>query len=104
MLVAGSELDWLDTGDMEGAGANLVSLPGGGGECIGMFGDIVGTVNKCRVSIRIFLKDDRDREPFLEGCKILFHTERMVRQTSTASNNVNLPTFSVHVWSVQGWE
>ena len=51
VLVAGSELDWLDTGDMEGAGANLVSIPGAGGECIGMFGDIVGTVNKCRVSI-----------------------------------------------------
>ena len=52
VLVAGQELDWLETGDTE-AGANLVSLPGAraGGECVGMFGDIVGTVNKCRVGI-----------------------------------------------------
>ena len=50
VLVAGQELDWLEIGDIE-AGANLVSLPGAraGGECVGMFGDIVGTVNKCRV-------------------------------------------------------
>ena len=72
MLVAGQELDWLETGDTEaGAGANLVSLPGAraGGECVGMFGDIVGTVNKCRVGISMQL--------------------------------VNIDVhFSVHVWSV----
>ena len=63
VLVAGQELDWLEIGDTEaGAGANLVSLPGAraGGECVGMFGDIVGTVNKCRVGtyMQFFCNND----------------------------------------------
>ena len=58
VLVAGPELDWLETGDSEAAApANLVSLPGarGGGGSVGMFGDIVGTVNKCRVRTSVYL-------------------------------------------------
>ena len=54
MVVAGPELAWVECG---GAGHinNMVRLPGpqaGGAESVGMFGDIVGTVNKCRVSNR----------------------------------------------------
>ena len=54
VLVAGPELAWVECG---GAGHinNMVRLPGpqaGGAESVGMFGDIVGTVNKCRVSNR----------------------------------------------------
>ena len=52
VLVAGQELAWVECGG-SGHINNMVRLPGpqtGGAESVGMFGDIVGTVNKCRVS------------------------------------------------------
>ena len=68
ILVAGGELSWvdmdsdtLDTGHM----ANVVTMPGVRStvtmpgvrstgqttECIGMFEDVIGTVNKCKVKL-----------------------------------------------------
>ena len=59
ILVAGTELDWIDTlhseEDYKGDEdiCNIVPLPGNiSSNCIGMFGDIVGTVNKCKVCER----------------------------------------------------
>ena len=56
ILVAGPELDWIDAMHSEPEDKvhrniyNIVSLPGNiSSNCIGMFGDIVGTVNKCKV-------------------------------------------------------
>ena len=57
ILVAGDELEWVETGhcdhDHDNALThNIVPLPGNNnntGNYIGMFGDIIGTVNKCKV-------------------------------------------------------
>ena len=51
ILVAGAELDWVPC---TGAATlpNTVPVPGTDtGDCIGMFGDIIGTVSKCQVRL-----------------------------------------------------
>ena len=61
ILVAGDELDWVEyvsdgNDDVGDALVNIVSMPGHNnnnnnvGNCIGMFGDVIGTVNKCQVN------------------------------------------------------
>ena len=55
ILVAGAELDWVPC---TGAATlpNTVAVPGTNtGDCIGMFGDIIGTVSKCQVRLIVTL-------------------------------------------------
>ena len=63
ILVAGGELDWVEyvsDGDdvVSDTLVNIVSMPGHSNtnnnnvsNSIGMFGDVIGTVNKCQVNV-----------------------------------------------------